>query len=128
MKIVSLISRILLGAIFLLAGSNHIHPFLPMGKIPPGPVGEYMNGMLATGYFVVVGFFEAVPGLLLLINRFVPLALTVLAAVILNILVVDVLMAPQALPVGALVTILWLLTAWRVRSAFFPLLQQRVAV
>jgi uncharacterized membrane protein len=97
-----------------------------MGKIPPGPAGQYMTGMLATGYFVVVGFFEAVPALLLLINRFVPLALTVLAAVTLNILVVDVLMAPQALPVGALVIILWLLTAWRVRSAFFPLLRQRV--
>ncbi len=127
MKIASTIARILLGALFLFAGSNHIHPFLPMGKIPPGPAGDYMNGMLATGYFVFVGFCEALPALLLLINRYVPLALTVLAAVITNILVVDVLMAHQALPVGIVLVILWLLTAWRVRSVLLPLLRPRAA-
>jgi len=125
MKITSAIARYLLGALFLFAGSNHVHPFLPMGKLPTGPAGDYLNGMLATGYFVVVGFFEALPAILLLINRYVPFALTVLAAVITNILVVDVLMFHQALPVGALLVILWLLTAWRVRAVFFSLLEQR---
>ena len=74
-----------------------------------------------------VGVCEVIAGLLLLINRFAPFALTVLAAIIVNIIVVDVVVVPKALPVGAVVTILWILAAYRVRAAFLPLLQQRAA-
>jgi putative oxidoreductase len=128
LKIASLIARILLGALFVFAGSNHIFNFLPAkGPMPPGPAGQFLSGMLGSGYFYVVGFFQVLSGLLLLVNRFVPLALTVLAAVIFNILVVDVLMAHQALPVGVVLVLLWCLIAWPVRSAFLPLLQSKAA-
>ena len=127
MKIVTIIARILLGLVFAVFGSNHLYAWMPVPPPPPGVVGQYMSVMMSTHYFFIVGLFEVIPGLLLLFNRYVPLALTVLAAVIVNILLADILMAPTGLPVGIVVTILWLLVFWRVRSAFAGTLQAKVA-
>jgi hypothetical protein len=74
----------------------------------------------------VVAAFEVVPGVLLLVNRYVPLALALVAPVIVNILTFDVLMQPQGLAMGGVVAILWLLIAYRVRSAFSGLFLQTV--
>jgi hypothetical protein len=74
-----------------------------------------------------VGLFQVVPAILLLINRYVPLALALLAPVIVNICLVHILMAPSGLPVAALVVILWFLVAYRVRTAFVGLFQKRVS-
>ncbi|MGO9795839.1 MAG: DoxX family membrane protein [Terracidiphilus sp.] len=127
MKIASLIARLLLGALMVFAGSNHIFNFLPKAPLPPGVAGQFLGAMIATGYLSIVGACEVAAGLLLLVNRFVPLALAVLGAVIVNIFIVNLLMAPKALPIAIVVIILWILVAYRVRTAFLPLLQQRVA-
>jgi hypothetical protein len=66
----------------------------------------------------VIGFFQVVPAILLLVNRYVPLALTLLAPVIVNIDATHILMAPSGLPMAGLVTVLWLLVFVRVRTAF----------
>ena len=71
-----------------------------------------------------MGFFQVVPAILLLVNRYVPLALTLLAPVIVNICLVHILMAPSGLPLAGLVVVLWLLTFYRVRSAFAGLFQR----
>jgi putative oxidoreductase len=126
MKIASLIARILLGALFVFAGANHLFNFFGKQPLPAGVAGQFLGAMINSGYMSFVGVCEVAPGLCLLFNRFVPLGLVVLAAVIVNILVVDVLMAPIGLPVGVVVVVLWCLTAWRVRSALFPLLWRRV--
>lgn len=73
-----------------------------------------------------MAFCEVAPAVLLLINRFVPLALIVLGPVIVNIVLTIILMSPKMLPMAIVLVILWILAAWRVRSAFFPLLQPRV--
>jgi len=127
LKIASLIARLLLGALMVFAGANHLFNFLPKQPMPPGVAGQFLAAMIATGYMYIVGVCEVVPGLLLLVNRFVPLALAVLGPVIVNIFIVNLLMAPKALPVAILVIILWILAAYRARTAFLPLLQQRVA-
>jgi len=127
MKIVALVARLLLGLIFLVFGLNIYLHFIPMGPVPTGPMGQFSGALFATHYIHVVGFFQVVPGILLLINRYVPLALTLLGPVIFNILLTHILMAPSGLPLALLVTILWLLVAYRVRSVFYPLFQQRVA-
>ena len=67
------------------------------------------------------------PAILLLVNRYTPLALAVLGPVIFNILLTGLLISSVALPMSILLVILWLLTAWRVRSAFLPLFRQKVA-
>ena len=127
MKIVSTIARYLLGLIFLVFGLNLLLHFLPMGTMPTGPAGQFFGALFVTHYIYFVAAFQVVPAILLLINRFVPLGFALLAPVIVNIDLTHLLMAPSGLPLAALVTILWFLAAWRVRSAFYPLLQQRVA-
>jgi len=126
MRIVTMVSRLLLGALMVFAGANHMFNFLPKQPLPPGVAGQFLGAMIATGFLAFVGACEVIAGLLLLINRFVPLGLTVLGPIILNIIVLDLLIAPKALPVAAVITILWILVAWTVRSVFLPFLRQRV--
>jgi putative oxidoreductase len=125
-KIAALIARLLLGLIFFVFGLNHFWPFIPMGPMPTGPAGQFIGALITTGYMYVVAFFEVAPAILLLINRFVPLGLTLLAPVIFNILLVGVFLSHQALGMGAFVTILWFLVFFRNRSAFAGLFEQRV--
>ncbi len=127
MRIVTIVARLLFGALFVFAGANHIFHLLPSGPMPAGSGGQFLAAFISTGYLNIVAVFEIAAGLLVLINRFVPLALAVLGPIVVNIFIVILLIMPKALPVAILVTILWILVAYRVRSAFLPLLQQRVA-
>ncbi len=127
MKIVSLIARYLLGLIFLVFGLNGFLHFIPMGPTPAGPAGQFMGALFVSHYLVVVFLLQLVPAILLLINRYVPLALTLLAPVIVNILLFHAFMQPSGLPMAFMVIVLWILVVLGVRSAFSGLLQQRVA-
>ena len=129
MKIVVLIARIFLGLIFVFFGANLMFPCRPMPPIPPGPVKDFNTVLLLTHYTVVIGFFQFLGGLLLLINRFVPLGLVILAAEIVNILTTHILvMRGEGLfPAPLLVVLLWLLVFWRVRPAFAGIFQAKVA-
>jgi putative oxidoreductase len=124
-KILVLIARLLLGLMFVVFGSNPFLHFLPM-TAPPGTAGQYLGVLVETHYVLFIGFFQVVCGLLLLANQYVPLALTILAAIIVNILLFHLLMAP-VIALGLLAAVLWLIVAWSVRSAFVPLLQRQVA-
>jgi hypothetical protein len=125
MKIASAIARILLGVIFLVFGSNTFLNFIPAPPLT-GPLGQFAGALSASHYIYAVGLFQVVPAILLLVNRYVPLGLALLAPVIVNICFVHIFMAPDGLPLAALVVILWSVTAYPVRSAFFPLFQQKV--
>ena len=126
MKVVVLIARILLGLIFAFFGSNLLFHFLPNPPMPPGQVRDFMTVMSTTHFFSVVGFFQLVGGLLLLVNRYVPLGLTILAAELVNILTTHILVEHGGLPLPILVVILWCIVFWSVRSAFAGIFQQRV--
>jgi len=125
MKTTSLIARFLLGLIFLIFGLNGFLHFIPMPP-PTGTAGQFMGALFVSNYLVVVFLLQIVPAILLLINRYVPLALTLLAPIIVNILLFHTLMAPEGLPLAIVVTVLWFLVFLSVRSAFAGLLQQRV--
>jgi hypothetical protein len=127
MKIVVAIARILMGLVFLVFGADKVFHFFPQQPLPPGPAGQFMNALFSTKYIAFIGLCEAIPGLLLLINRFVPLALTILGPVIVNILLTGVLMAHAGLPSGIVVTALWFVVFWSVRGAFAGIFQARVA-
>ena len=90
MKYAVLVSRILLGLVFLIFGANHIVPFLHMPAMT-GDAGTFSTILFTNKYFAVIGLIQVVSGLLLLVGRFVPLALTLLAPVIVNILMFTVL-------------------------------------
>jgi hypothetical protein len=88
---------------------------------------DFATVMGTTHYIVVVGFFQLVSGILLLVNRFVPLALTVLAAELVNILTTHILVMHEGLfPAPVLAVICWLIVFWHVRPAFAGILQAKV--
>jgi len=124
-RIASLIARILLGLIFFVFGMNHYLHFIPSGPMPAGVAGEFFGSLMASHYLYIVAFFEVAPAVLLLINRYVPLALAIHGPVIVNIAITIILFSPKALPMAAILILFWILTAWPYRSVFFPLLQQR---
>jgi putative oxidoreductase len=123
MKILTIIARILLGLIFVFFGSNGFLHFLPMPPLPQGVTGEYLHAFFASGYVYVISGFQVAGGLLLLIGRFVPLGLTILAAIIVNIWAFHLLMAPEGLPPAVVVTILELFLVWSYRDRFAGILR-----
>ena len=123
MKILTIIARILLGLIFVLFGSNGFLHFLPMPPLPQGVTGEYLHAFFASGYVYVISGFQVAGGLLLLIGRFVPLGLTILAAIIVNIWAFHLLMAPEGLPPAVVATILELFLVWSYRDRFAGILR-----
>jgi hypothetical protein len=77
-----------------------------------------LHAFFESGYVYVIGGLQVIGGLLLLIGRFVPLGLTILGAIIVNIWIFHVLMAPEGVPPAIFVTILELFLVWRYRDAF----------
>jgi putative oxidoreductase len=128
MKIVYVIARVLLGLLFVVFGLNGFLNFIPMGPMPLGLAGQFTAALFESHYMTVVFTLELAGGVLLLLNRYVPLALTLLAPVIVNIVLFHAFMAPSGLPLAMVVTVLWLLTAHQVRSVFAGLFSQRVPV
>jgi uncharacterized membrane protein YphA (DoxX/SURF4 family) len=116
-------TRLLLGAVFFVFGLNGFFFFI---KFPPmsGPPADFAGAMSAAGYFFpFVHGTEVVAGALLLSGRFVPLALTVIAPVVLNIVVFHAFLAPHALPLPLVVAAIEIFLAWSYRSTFRPLLR-----
>jgi putative oxidoreductase len=119
-------ARIGLGLLFTVFGLNKVLHFLPQ---PPmsGPPAEFFGALWATGYMLpLIAATEVTSGVLLLAGRFTPLALTLLAPVLVNILAFHVFMAPAGLPVPLLALVAELYLAWTYRDAFAPMLRARV--
>jgi hypothetical protein len=125
MKITIVIARFLLGLIFLVFGLNGFLHFIH-STLPTGTAGQFVGALVASNYLVLVFLLQLVSALLLLVNRHVPLALTLLAPIIVNILMFHVLMDPSGLVLAIVVAVLWVVVFLSVRSAFAGLLQQRV--
>ena len=125
MKIASVIARYLAGVIFLVFGLNGFLHFIPLPP-PAGIAGQFMGALYVSHYLWVIFAFQVFAGLLLLVNRYVALALAVLAPVIVNILTFHALMAPGGLPLAIFVTLLWAIIFIQVRSAFSGLFQPRL--
>lgn len=125
MRTVSTIARYLAGLIFLVMGLNGFLNFIPLPP-PPGIAGQFMGTLYASHYLWVIFAFQLIPGILLLANRYVPLALALLAPVIVNILTFHVLMAPSGLPMALIVAALWVAVFVEVRPAFAGLFQSQV--
>jgi putative oxidoreductase len=122
MKIITIIARILLGLVFVVFGSNVFFNFL---KMPPmhGPAGDMIGAMYSTGYLKVIGAFQVAGGALLLIGRFVPLGLTLLGPVIVNILLFHIFMDRPGLPRAIIVSVVALFLLWRYRKNFAGILK-----
>ena len=99
-----MIARILLGLIFFVFGLMGLLNLVPPPPNLPERLQTFNAGMMATGYlFQLVKGTEVVCGFLLLAGWFVPLALVVLAPVVLNIFLVHAFMAPEGLPLALII-------------------------
>ena len=124
MRIASVIARYLAGVIFLVMGLNGFLNFIPLP--PPGGIaGQFMGALYVSHNLWVIFAFQVIAGVLLLVNRYVPLAVAILAPVLVNILTFHALMAPSGLPLALFVAILWVAIFIEVRPAFSGLFQSR---
>ena len=124
MKTTSTIARYLSGVIFLVFGLNGFLHFIPLPP-PSGVAGQFMGALFVSHYLTLIFALQVIGGVLLLANRYVPLALAILAPVIVNILSFHALMAPSGLPLALFVTVLWALVFVHVRTAFAALFHAR---
>ena len=123
-KYAPIVARILLGLIFFVFGLNGFLHFLPQPPLPPAG-GQFVGALIQTGYlFVLVKAIEVVGGALLLSGRFVPLALVLLAPIIINIAGFHIFLVP-GYGMVALLLGLEILLAWAYRDSFRSVLQAR---
>jgi putative oxidoreductase len=117
------LARYLLGTIFFVFGLNGFLHFLPQPAMS-GPPAEFAQALFASGYVIpVLKGSEVVAGVFLLSNRFVPLALALLAPAVVGIVGFHLVLAPAGMPIALLVLVLELYLAWSYRSAFAPMLR-----
>src|SRR5262245_15791814 len=124
-RIVTAIVRILLGLMFLVFGLNGFLNFIPQPKDIPQEIITVMGALMKAGYMTVVSGAEVLTAVLLLMNRFVPLALALLAPIIVGILTFHIFMAPATIVPGIIVTAMELYLAWAYRGAFRPMLEAK---
>src|SRR3989442_7161379 len=124
MRTASVIARYLAGVIFLVMGLNGFLHFIPFPP-PPGVAGQFMGALYVSHYLWVIFAFQVVAGVLLLANRYVPLAVSMLEPVIVNIITFHALMSPSGLPLALFVALLWAPIFIDVRPAFSGLFQSR---
>jgi putative oxidoreductase len=118
MKIVSVISRYLLGLIFIVFGLNGFLNFIHQPP-PTNPLTLQFLVSVSESHFAAFFFaIQLLGGLLLFSGYFVPLALTLLAAVLYNILAFHLTMAPAGLPPGLVACVLWILVFLQYRESF----------
>ena len=119
-------ARILLGAVFLVFGANGFLNFIPQPP-PSADALPFVGGLAAAGYFFpLLKATEVVAGALLLANRFVPLALSVLAPIVVNIVAFHLFLAPAGLALALVMLALQVYLAWSYRAAYRPMLAARV--
>ena len=117
MKIAVLIARILLGLVFVVFGFDKLVPFLH-APMPTGDAGSLIGLMYIHKWLTFYGLVETVGGLMLLSGRFVPLGLTLLAGMIVNILLFGITLAPAGLAVPLVVGVLEAFLVYAYRNSF----------
>ena len=123
MKIATIIARVLLGLMFVVFGSNVFFHFIPMPPQKPSLATDFSKALMESNYVYVVGFLQVAGGLLILIGRYVPLGLTLLGPVIVNILLFHLFLEPTGLPIAIVVAVLALFLLWRYRTNFAGLVK-----
>jgi uncharacterized membrane protein YphA (DoxX/SURF4 family) len=124
MKYVIVIVRVLLGLMFVVFGSNAFLKFMGPPPEMHGQAGAFITALMSSGYIYVIAVFQILGGLCLLLGaRFVPLGLTLLGPVIVNIVLYHVFLDTQGLPMAIIVALLALFLLWIYRFKFPAIFQ-----
>ena len=119
-------ARIVLGLAFLVFGLNGFLGFIPMPE-HPGAAGAFLGALAGTGYmFPLIKGTEVLVGILLLSNRFVPLALTLLAPIMVNVVAFHAFLEPASLGLPIVLLGMQLYLAWAYRKSFIDVLAAKV--
>jgi len=119
MKIAILVSRILLGLLFFVFGLNGILHFMPMPAMPPSDATTFATILATHKYMTFVSLLMVIAGLLLLVGRYVPLALVLLGPILVNILLFHItLQNGVGIVPGLIATVLEVFLIWAYRLSF----------
>ena len=117
MKIAVVIARVLLGIVFLFFGLNNIFHFLPNPPIP-GDAGTMSTIMFTHGWVTFHGVLYVIAGILLLVGRYVPVALVILGPILVNILLFHLTLLPSGILPGLVCAVLELFLIYAYWPAF----------
>lgn len=116
------IARILLGLVFAAAGLSGFLLIWSPPPAPPGLAADFQHVLFQSRWVLFVDGMEFLTGVLLLANRYVPLALAILSAILANIITFHITMQPAGLPIPLVLVVLWGLLAYNYRERFAPIL------
>lgn len=120
------LARLLMGLAFAVFGLNGFCNFIPQPKEPmPEAVIAFTKALVDANIMKIVFCTQLLVGILLLSNRFVPLALALIAPIIVGIITFHVSLLPATIGPGIVVLALELYLAWSYREAFRPMLAMR---
>jgi len=128
MRFLPHIARVLMGLVFFAGGMVGLIMH-PQPKNMPAGAMALLSAFMNSGYMMsLISGTEALVGLLLLINCFVPLALALIAPVIVNIILFHLFLmpAPGAFAPGIIVALLEIYLAWSYRRVYLPMLACKV--
>ena len=117
MKIAVIVARVLMGLIFVVFGLNGFLQFLK-APLPTGLAGEFLTVLFQSHWVLFISAVQLAGGILLLVNRYVPLALALLGPVIMNIILYHLLLNPAMAQPAMLVTVLWFFLFYVYRKNF----------
>jgi uncharacterized membrane protein YphA (DoxX/SURF4 family) len=120
------VARVLFGLVFTVFGLNGFFNFLPMPPMADGPATSFLGALATTGYvFPVIKAVEVAAGLMLLSGRLVPLALVLLAPIVINIALFHFVLTPGQVGMAVALLALHVFLAWAYRDAFRGVLDVR---
>jgi len=116
-----MVLRIILGLILIIFGANKFAGFIPAPELPEA-AGNFMGALAKTSYmFPLIGAVEVIVGLLLVLKKWVPFALILLAPVAVNMVLFHLKLAPGGIGPAAVVTILNVILIYANWDKFKPL-------
>ncbi|HKV33552.1 MAG TPA: DoxX family membrane protein [Pyrinomonadaceae bacterium] len=125
MRVLTLVARLLLGVLFLVFGLNGFLNFLSMGPPPSGLAGQFIGALFLSHYYWVIAALQVVAGVLLIVGRYVPLALVLLGPIIVNILLYHIFLMPAGIVLAVVATLLWFIVFYSYRQYFSGIFVQR---
>jgi len=118
MKYVIIIARVLLGLVFVVFGSNAFFHFIPQQPMPE-KAAAFMMPLISSGYYYPIAILQILGGICLLTGaRFVPLGLTLLGPIIVNILLFHIFIVRDGLGIAVVISVLALFLLWIYRFKF----------